>query len=76
MSPARQPNGSARGRKTARQTPIDPTLQTARNVIGPRLVPKKRRDFNPHAFLATIGEGRKSVLFQRKQGIFTPRGYR
>src|ERR1019366_8763443 len=30
----------------------------------------KRREFDPHAFLATIGEGRKSVLFQRKQGIF------
>ena len=31
---------------------------------------KKRRDFDPHAFLATIGEGRKVVLFQKKQGIF------
>jgi len=33
-------------------------------------VAKKSRDFDPQAFLATIGEGRKSVLFQRKQGIF------
>jgi CRP-like cAMP-binding protein len=33
-------------------------------------VAKKRRDFDPHAFLATIGEGRKSVLFRQKQGIF------
>ncbi|MGA9551040.1 MAG: cyclic nucleotide-binding domain-containing protein, partial [Candidatus Sulfotelmatobacter sp.] len=31
---------------------------------------KKKRDFDPHAFLATIGEGRKSVLFRQKQGIF------
>jgi CRP-like cAMP-binding protein len=38
--------------------------------MGPRAAAKKRRDFDPHAFLATIGEGRKSVLFQRKQGIF------
>ncbi len=39
-------------------------------LMGPRAAAKKRRDFDPHAFLATIGEGRKSVLFERKQGIF------
>ncbi len=39
-------------------------------LMGPRAAAKKRRDFDPHAFLATIGEGRKSVLFRRKQGIF------
>jgi len=33
-------------------------------------VAKKKRDFDPHAFLATIGEGRKSVLFRKKQSIF------
>ena len=38
--------------------------------MGPRAAAKKGRDFDPLAFLATIGEGRKSVLFQRKQGIF------
>jgi CRP/FNR family transcriptional regulator, cyclic AMP receptor protein len=70
MSAARQPNGSPGGRRIARQTPIDPTLQTAGNAIGPRLVAKKKRDFDPHTFLATIGEGRKSVLFRQKQGIF------
>jgi len=69
MSPARQPNGSPGTRKIARQPSIDPTLQTTRNTIGPGLVAKKKRDFDPHAFLATIGEGRKSLLFQRKQGI-------
>ena len=31
---------------------------------------KKRRDFDLHAFLATIGEGRKFVLFPKKQVIF------
>jgi CRP/FNR family transcriptional regulator, cyclic AMP receptor protein len=31
---------------------------------------RKRRDFDPHTFLATIGEGRKFVLFPRKQTIF------
>jgi CRP/FNR family transcriptional regulator, cyclic AMP receptor protein len=38
--------------------------------MGPRATAKKRRDFDSHAFLATIGEGRKSVLFQRKHGTF------
>jgi len=32
-------------------------------------VAKKKR-ISIHAFLATIGEGRKSVLFRQKQGIF------
>jgi len=71
MSPARQPNGSSGGgRKIARQTSIPPTFQTARNAVGLSLVAKKTRDFDPHAFLATIGEGRKSALFQTKQTIF------
>jgi len=32
---------------------------------------KKRHDFDPHAFLASIGVGRKSVLYPKKQTIFT-----
>jgi CRP/FNR family transcriptional regulator, cyclic AMP receptor protein len=36
----------------------------------PRAAAKKRRDFDPNAFLATIGEGRKFVLFPKKQTIF------
>jgi CRP-like cAMP-binding protein len=39
--------------------------------MGPRAAAKKRRDFDPLAFLATIGEGRKFVLFPRKHIIFT-----
>jgi CRP-like cAMP-binding protein len=38
--------------------------------MNPRAAAKKRRDFDPHAFLATIGEGRKFVLFPKKQTIF------
>jgi CRP/FNR family transcriptional regulator, cyclic AMP receptor protein len=38
--------------------------------MGPRAAAKKRRDFDPHAFLATIGEGRKVVSFPEKQTIF------
>ena len=39
--------------------------------MGPRAAAKKRRDFDPNAFLATIGEGRKIVSFPKKQTIFT-----
>src|ERR1700730_13304764 len=31
---------------------------------------KKKRDFDPKAFLATIGEGRRVVSFPKKQTIF------
>jgi CRP/FNR family transcriptional regulator, cyclic AMP receptor protein len=70
MSPARQPNGSPGGRKIVRPTPIAPRLQTERNATSPRVAARKERDFDPYTFLATIGEGRKSVLFRQKQGIF------
>jgi len=70
MSPARQPNGSPSPGKIARQPQIGPTFQTELNAIGGRIAAPERRAFDPHAFLATIGEGRKSVLFQSKQGIF------
>ena len=68
MSPARQPNVSPR--KIARHAPIDPILQAERNARGPSVAARKRRDFDPHAILATIGEGRKLVLFPKKQTIF------
>jgi CRP/FNR family transcriptional regulator, cyclic AMP receptor protein len=74
MSPARQPNGSPsssrRRRRRAHQTPTDPTLQTARNSVSPSIAGKKRHYFDPDAFLATIGEGGRFVLFPRKQTIF------
>jgi CRP-like cAMP-binding protein len=38
--------------------------------MGPPAAAKKRRDFDPQTFLATIGEGRKIVLFPRQQTIF------
>ena len=38
--------------------------------MGPRAAAKKRRDFDPHAFPATIGEGRKIVSFPKKETIF------
>src|SRR5579863_7586892 len=35
-----------------------------------RSINKKRREFDPTTFLATIGEGRKSVTVAKKEGIF------
>jgi CRP/FNR family cyclic AMP-dependent transcriptional regulator len=70
MSPACQPNRSPRSRKIPRQLQIGPISQTERSAILPNVAANKRRAFDPHAFLATIGEGRKSVLFQSRQGIF------
>jgi CRP/FNR family cyclic AMP-dependent transcriptional regulator len=32
---------------------------------------KKKRDFDPKQFLATIGDGRKVLALPRKQSIFT-----
>ena len=31
---------------------------------------KKGREFNPRTFLGTIGQGRKTLTFAKKQGIF------
>ena len=74
MSPARQTNGSSQRSNIARQTSIGPTLVPAlhaeRSAMGPSVGAKKRHDFDPHAFLATISQGRKSLLFQKKQTIF------
>jgi len=39
--------------------------------MGSVAVAKKKRAFDPSTFLATIGEGRKSLTISKKQGIFT-----
>jgi CRP/FNR family cyclic AMP-dependent transcriptional regulator len=38
--------------------------------MAPAAVAKKNREFDPSTFLATIGDGRKSMTVSRKQGIF------
>src|ERR1700721_4137327 len=43
----------------------------ARNSARPRRAAKNGRKFDPQAFLATLGEGRKPMLFLKKQTIFT-----
>ena len=40
-------------------------------LMGTVAVAKKKRAFDPGTFLATIGEGRKSLTISKKQGIFT-----
>jgi CRP-like cAMP-binding protein len=67
MSSARRPNGR---RKVTRQARGDPALRTQSSAISPSVAAPRRRDFDPYAFLATIGEGRKLVLFPKKQTIF------
>jgi len=39
--------------------------------MGPVTASKKIRTFNPNTFLATIGEGRKSLTVSRKHKVFT-----
>jgi CRP/FNR family transcriptional regulator, cyclic AMP receptor protein len=70
MSPVGRPRGSPGRRETTRQTLIRPIFQTKRAAIGRGSAAKKARDFDPHAFLATIGEGRKFFLFPKKHSIF------
>ena len=69
MSPSGQPNSASRRSKIVRQPSIVPIVQTEPGAVG-LVAAKKRRRFDPHAFLATIGEGRKFVLYPKKQGIF------
>jgi CRP/FNR family cyclic AMP-dependent transcriptional regulator len=65
MSPVRQANDSRRKRQAAAlQTTIEQPSQSKRRAS------RKRRRFDPHAFLATIGEGRKVVPFSKRQTIF------
>lgn len=40
-------------------------------MIAPTVPAKKKCDFDPKKFLATIGQGRKVVTFPKKQTIFT-----
>ncbi len=67
MASPRESKGSM---KIAVPAPIDQKSQRTRNSPRPPPAPKSNREFDPHAFLATIGEGRKALLFPKKQTIF------
>ncbi len=68
MSPPRKSQGST---KIARQAPIDRVSEKTRNSAIPRRASKNRREFDAQSFLATIGEGRKAILFPNKHTVFT-----
>jgi len=71
MSPVRPPHSVPRRRETVRLTPIEPTIQTDSNATMPTISAKKKRaGFDPYQFLKTIGMGRTSIPFQKKQTIF------
>lgn len=63
MAWSREPKGST---KFARQRQTDRLSQRTRNSVRPRLASKNGREFNPHEFLATIGERRKIVPVAKK----------
>ena len=67
MASPREPKSST---KIIRQTPTDGVSQRTRNTARRRLASKNSREFDPQAFLATIGEGRKTMLFSKKQMVF------
>jgi hypothetical protein len=67
MASPRETKGST---KFARQTRTDSISQRTWKSAHPRLPSKNGREFNVHAFPATIGEGRKAILFPKKQTIF------
>jgi len=56
MSPSGQPNSASRRSKIVRQTSIVPIVQTEPGAVD-LVAAKKRRRFDPHAFLATIAGG-------------------
>jgi CRP-like cAMP-binding protein len=70
MSPARQVNRSPHKERIARQSRSDLTLRSERKANSANAARKKKRDFDPQAFLATIGDGRNFVHFPKKQTIF------
>jgi CRP/FNR family transcriptional regulator, cyclic AMP receptor protein len=68
MSPPRESQGST---KIARTSPIDRVSKRTRNSAISRRASKNGREFDAQSFLATIGEGRKAMLFPKKHTIFT-----
>jgi CRP-like cAMP-binding protein len=64
------PRESKSSTKIAVRAPTEQKSQRARNSTRPPPAPKNAREFDAQAFLATIGEGRKALLFPKKQTIF------
>ena len=67
MASPHEPKGSAR---FARQTQTDSLSQRTRNSAPQGLTSKNGREFDANTFLATIGEGGKTIRFPKNQAIF------
>ena len=66
MASPRERKGST---KVAVPAPIEQKSQHPRNSTRPPPARKNERKFDPQVFLDTIGEGRKALLFPKKQTI-------
>jgi CRP/FNR family cyclic AMP-dependent transcriptional regulator len=65
------PRESKTSKKITARAPSDQESKRTRNSPRPPPAAKNsRREFEAQAFLATIGEGRKAMLFPKKQTIF------
>src|SRR5579864_555567 len=68
--PTASPRESEGSTKIAVPTPIERKSRRTRNSTRPPPAPKNGPEFDPQVFLDTIGEGRKALLFPKKQTIF------
>jgi CRP-like cAMP-binding protein len=68
--PMASPRESKGSTKIAVLAPIEQKSQRPRNSTRPPPTPKNGRKFDPQVFLDTIGEGRKAMLFPKKQTVF------
>ncbi len=64
------PRESEISQKITRPTPTDRISEGVRTSAIPRRASKSSREFDAQSFLATIGEGRKAMLFPKKHTIF------
>ena len=71
-APMASPRESKGSTKIAVPAPIEQKSQRTRNSTRPPPAPKNGREFDAQVFLDTIGEGRKALLFPKKQTIFAP----
>src|SRR6478672_5903466 len=68
--PMDSPRESKGSTKIAVPAPIEQKSRRMRNSMRPPPAPKNGPIFDPLVFLDTIGEGRKALLFPKKQTIF------
>jgi len=69
-APMASPRESKDSTKIVVLAPIERKSRRTRNPSRPPPAPKNGPKFDPQVFLDTIGEGRKALLFPKKQTIF------